>query len=205
MLDLAALMLACAPAVHPVTMQALVAQESSGHPYAIGVNGEAKLPRAPRSREEAVQVANRLLAAGVSADFGIAQINSKNLAWLGLDAESVFDPCANLRAGQAVLLDGYRRAMAKHGPGQRALEVALSYYNTGSPDRGIENGYVDKVKGRVVVPALEPAIVVKPVPRAGQKPPAPAPQGRQAFGSPDREAFGSDGREAFGLEDGAAK
>jgi type IV secretion system protein VirB1 len=86
-----------------------------------------------------------LIDAGLSIDMGLGQINSRNLSWLGLTLESVFDPCRNLQAMQAVLLSGYEKAAKTHGPGQQALVAALSAYNTGHPERGVRNGYVASV------------------------------------------------------------
>jgi type IV secretion system protein VirB1 len=83
---------------------------------------------------------------------GLAQINSENLSALGLTVEQVLDPCTNLRAGAAILSEGYARAMKVHGPGQQALQAALSAYNTGTLTRGFSNGYVAKYYGPV--PAL---------------------------------------------------
>ena len=55
-----------------------------------------------------------------------------------------------------MLRDGYERGAARHGPGQPALRVALSYYNTGHAERGFANGYVARVTahaGRVAAGA----------------------------------------------------
>jgi len=42
-----------------------------------------------------------------STDYGIAQVNSANFGWLGLNAQTAMDPCQNLRAGARVLLAKY--------------------------------------------------------------------------------------------------
>ena len=73
---------------------------------------------------------------------GYAQINSSNLASLGLTVATVFKPCVNLNAMQTVLQGNYERAANRHGQGQSALKAALSSYNTGHPHRGLANGYV---------------------------------------------------------------
>ena len=39
-------------------------------------------------------------------------------------------------------------ASKRRGPGQQALQEALSEYNTGSPTRGLHNGYVGKIYGQ---------------------------------------------------------
>jgi hypothetical protein len=40
-------------------------------------------------------------------DYGLAQINSSNLHWLGLTPETVMEPCANLTAGVKVVFAKY--------------------------------------------------------------------------------------------------
>ena len=139
------LSLACAPQVHPQTALHLIKHESGNNPYAIGVNGPYRLARQPKNKIEAVLTARYLLERGHSIDMGLAMINYKNLSWLGLTVESVFEPCENLKAMQTVLMGSYERAIVKYGPGGRALAQALSEYNTGHPKRGIDNGYVEKI------------------------------------------------------------
>ena len=51
--ELAALAVACAPDIHPVTLHAVVKHESRVQQYAIGVNRKGhQLKRQPRSLEE---------------------------------------------------------------------------------------------------------------------------------------------------------
>ncbi|MCZ2328774.1 lytic transglycosylase domain-containing protein [Bartonella sp. F02] len=148
----------CAPAVHPTTISAIITQESQGNIYAIGVNGNYKLPRQPSTLEEAVTMAQQLKNAGYNFDVGLGQINIKNLEWLKMSLSDLFDPCKNLKALQAVLVDCYKRALSTHSAGQAALRAALSCYNTGNFKRGLANGYVQKVSSHVDVniPALVP-------------------------------------------------
>lgn len=139
------LILACAPQVAPSTMSAIVRVESGGKPYAINVNSAQKLMRQPRSAEEATSWANWLVNRGYSVDMGLAQINSGNLARLGLTPQQLFDPCTNLRAGAKILTENYLGAAKQYGGGQDALRAALSAYNTGNYRAGLTNGYVAKV------------------------------------------------------------
>lgn len=132
----------CAPAVHPTTAYYLIQHESKGNPFAIGVNGGPRLSRQPRSEAQAVSIAKMLIKQGFSIDMGYAQINSKNLVRLGVSVEDIFKPCVNLQAMQAILHANYMQAAAKHGPGQKALQAALSMYNTGHSQKGLSNGYV---------------------------------------------------------------
>lgn len=144
-----------APAIHPNTVARVVEHESARQPLAIGVNG-ARLEHQPRSLGQAVATVRALRQQGYDFDAGLCQINVRNFRWLGLDEFSVFDPAANLRACQTVLLDCFRRAPANDP--QAALRLALSCFNTGNFRRGLENGYVSKV---VSVPAAVPATALK--------------------------------------------
>ncbi|WP_322995177.1 transglycosylase SLT domain-containing protein [Castellaniella sp.] len=159
--ELAALALACAPNIHPVTLEALIRHESSARTYAIGVNRKGRaLPQQPHDLEAASQAAEDLIAQGIDFDAGLGQINVRNWAWLGLTSTTVFDPCLNLAAAQTVLSDCYARALKGHRDQQQALRAALSCYNTGNFRRGFANGYVGKVLAQagIRVPALKPVV-----------------------------------------------
>lgn len=143
--DLQALAQQCAPTVAYQTIQAVVQHESGAKPFAIGINGGARITRQPLNKEEAVATANTLLGMGLSIDMGLGQINSNNLRPLGLTVEQVFDPCTNLRAAETILRGCYDPAAKRHGHGQVALQAALSCYNTGNTSAGLANGYVWKV------------------------------------------------------------
>ncbi|WP_454862641.1 lytic transglycosylase domain-containing protein [Paraburkholderia fungorum] len=156
----------CAPGVHPVTLQAIVRTESGFNPDAIGVVG-GHLVRQPRSRDEAVATAKALEAQGINFSVGLGQVNRTNLARYGLTYETAFDPCANLRAGSAILHDCYQRAVASMGESATALRAAISCYYSGNFVRGQQtdaNGtsYVQRVTANAqpidgstsVVPAI---------------------------------------------------
>lgn len=148
LLDLATfltLATACAPSVAPTTLLAVARVESGLDPLAIGVNGPSGLDGHAETVDDAVRQAERLVAAGRDIDLGLAQINVRNLPRLGLTVADAFDPCRNLQASARVLAEGYQRALPIAGAGQAALRVALSFYNTGRPDRGLRNGYVARV------------------------------------------------------------
>ncbi|MEW6016940.1 MAG: lytic transglycosylase domain-containing protein [Pseudomonadota bacterium] len=182
----------CAPTVAPETLLSVVQVESRFEPLAIGVNGTPRITVAPASPDDAVAKAAALIAAGRNIDLGLAQINSKNLSWLGLSLRDVFEPCTNLRAAARILEDGYARSDVERVGEQAALKTALSYYNTGHPARGFSNGYVGKVTtaaGRIV-PAIAGAGMAGPseVPPPASSEPAPA---WDVFGDvrPGRGAF----------------
>lgn len=133
----------CAPTVAPETLYAVIATESQGNPFAIGINGGKRLERQPRNRGEAVATARMLLSQGANIDLGLGQINSANLSWLQLSVEDAFEPCANIRAAAKVLSSNYKAALAAGH--DTPLGAALSAYNTGSMTKGYRNGYVAKV------------------------------------------------------------
>ncbi|MFT0850619.1 transglycosylase SLT domain-containing protein [Achromobacter sp. F4_2707] len=180
--ELAALALACAPDIHPVTLHAVVKHESRAQQYAIGVNRKGHpLKRQPRSLEEATAAAQRLIDQGIDFDAGLGQINVRNWAWLKLDATTVFDPCRNLTAAQTVLADCYARALPAHKDPQQALRAALSCYNTGNFRRGFTNGYVGKVltQAGIKVPALAPEPDTTESPEEADTPAQPSEKPRQ--------------------------
>jgi type IV secretion system protein VirB1 len=133
----------CAPSVAPETVLAIIQTESSGYPLALNVNG-GRQPARQSNAADAAATARRFVAAGYSVDLGLGQINSRNMRWLGLTWETVFDPCTNVAAMARVLTNNYNAALTGRDP-QTALRVALSMYNTGSQTRGFRNGYVAKV------------------------------------------------------------
>lgn len=147
-MNITALVLACAPYIHPATAQAIVTVESSSHPYAIGVV-DGVLERQPRTRIEAVATAHSLRAAGWNFSAGLAQINVRNWKRTGLTVETAFEPCANLRAMQQILRECYMRAKAVAADDQARLRAALSCYGSGDFAAGVRQGYV----GRVVAAA----------------------------------------------------
>jgi type IV secretion system protein VirB1 len=122
-LELAA---ACAPGVAPETLAAIARTESGLRPTAVNVNGTGGGGRFPATAAEAAAIARQAVAAGRTADLGLMQVNTANLGWLGLTIEQALDPCTSVRAGAAVL-------------------TAYSRYNTGHPQRGFANGYVERV------------------------------------------------------------
>ncbi len=155
MIDLAALVLTCAPLVAPDTVHALIRVESAGNPFAIGVVGGA-LVRQPVNLPEALATVAALDAAGWNYSVGLGQINKRNFARYGLSAETAFAPCANLTAMQGILSECFARAsqrasvarapqVAPHAVSQAALRDAFSCYYAGNFVTGHQQGYVGKV------------------------------------------------------------
>ena len=167
MIDLPILYAECAPQVHPKTMDAVVQVESDGRVLALKVNRLRPQPPQPATADVAVQTAEAWIASGYSVDIGLGQLNSRNLAALGLTVRAALDPCTNLRGAAAILAANYAGAVQRVGEGQLALGMALSAYNTGSYDRGFNNGYVARYAARYAVPALSGAAPVPPRPSQG--------------------------------------
>ena len=139
----------CAPTIAPETVLTIIQTESNGDPFALNVNG-GRQPARQSNAVDAAATARRFVAAGYSVDLGLGQINSRNMRWLGLTWETVFDPCTNVAALARVLTTNYNAAKAGRDP-QTARRGALSMYNTGSQTRGFRNGYVAKVVGNAGV------------------------------------------------------
>lgn len=141
------LLMMCAPAVDPVTMAAVVKQESGGQPWAIH-NNTTRRSISFASKPEAVAAAVASIGRGDSVDMGLVQINSRNLSALGLSVEQAFDPCSNLAAGASVLASGYQKT--------GSLSAALSTYNTGRADSKMGLAYAQKVfaQAGVKVPGI---------------------------------------------------
>lgn len=138
----------CLPEEYHAIMKKIVKVESGGNMLAINVNGIGnKLQWQPSSLNEAIVTTRHLVNLGYSVDVGYAQINSQHfinngfLAKSGIGIEDIFDPCINLNAGAKIFGDAY----LSHG---KDTVKALSVYNTGSPTKGVQNGYVAKVASK---------------------------------------------------------
>jgi type IV secretion system protein VirB1 len=148
---------------------------------------------------------------GYNFDAGLGQVNSSNLARLGLDVVSVFDPCANLQAASRVLAECYERASERWGEGEPAVAAALSCYNTGHFTRGVANGYVDTVRANASGPLVVQARKGSAGPARGQGRKELAPKSGKASGSRDAgakrppEVFGKALADAFGEAGRAVK
>jgi type IV secretion system protein VirB1 len=162
--------------VGPRTLAAIASYESDMEPWTIGDNTAHRGYRYA-TRAEAERAARALVAAGHNLDLGIMQVNTVHLGENGLSLNNAFDPCTNISAGAAVLGGAYRRAAAAFGPGQVALQHALSAYNTGSLFAGASyaRGVTQRARYlHLVAPAPElatPAVLVRePAAAAAQAP-----------------------------------
>lgn len=208
LVEFAMLAAMCAPNVDPSTLQTVVRHESRANIYAIGVNGDYKLPRQPENLKEAVATAQWLKDNGYDFDAGLGQVNVRNLPNLGMSIPDLFEPCKNIKGAATILTDCYTRAVPRFGAGQPALLAALSCYNTGNFERGFKNGYVNKVVANVGldVPALLPAeggSIKQPIRLKGETKSGNAkPEARQVVPTKApiegiADAFADDGGDAF--------
>jgi len=117
-----ALSLQCAPSVDPHMIVAIGQHESALDPLTTHDNTTGQVLHG----EGAASTARQLIAAGHSVDLGLMQINSMNLGLLGLSVSDAFTACRSIEAAAQLL-------------------ALFSRYNTGSPQRGIANGYATKV------------------------------------------------------------
>jgi type IV secretion system protein VirB1 len=149
----------CAANVPVSTLEAIARTESALYPYALSINrphqlarrqgwnrGTITLKRQPASREEAIAWAKWLLSQHITVSIGLLQVNSEHAKGLQLTVEQLFEPCINLGAGAMLLAQTYTVAARAQGEGLPALDTALSYYNTGTPHIGFQNGYVGLVR-----------------------------------------------------------
>ncbi|EPO9604133.1 lytic transglycosylase domain-containing protein [Escherichia coli] len=140
----------CAPGVSPETMRAIIMTESGGNPYAIAnvTDGGSKYFT---TEEEAVNHAKKLTTDKKNFSAGLGQINSRNFQTLNLTHESVFSPCANIRAAAAVLKTCWDRYETKEGDQQKILRDAMSCYYSGNNKRG----YVKESNGKSYIDIIE--------------------------------------------------
>src|SRR5579871_6212678 len=134
---------------------AAVARAESGFDTLAIHDNTASRTYAPANLAEAIAVAATLRAAGDSFDLGVMQINSANLARLGLTIAGAFDPCRNMAAGAQILINDYLAGRTGQDA-QVRLRQALSRYNTGDGAAGFVNGYVARVQVAAgqIVPAI---------------------------------------------------
>ena len=157
-LDIAALQSRCLPAVPLTTLSAIISVESGGNPNAMQIDfpralvkqwhlpeGTLRLKRQPATQREALEWLDYFGRRGIFVDLGLMQVSTAEAQRRGLSVESLLDPCFNLRAGWQILDSAYQLEVKTYGPGQEALRHAISRYNTGDTQRGIDNGYLARV------------------------------------------------------------
>lgn len=148
----------CAPMASPTTLAAIISTESSRNPNAIQIDfrnallrrwrlpaGTLRLQRQPNDAQEAAEWIAYLNAHHISVDVGLMQVSTNEGIRRHISPAALLDPCTNVRAGWSILQDDYQIEVNHFGPGQVALQHALSRYNTGDTNRGIDNGYLARV------------------------------------------------------------
>jgi len=157
-LDIAARQSRCLPTVPLSTLTAIIRVESGGNPNAMQIDfprallkqwhlpkGTLRLQRQPATQREALEWLEYFERRNISVDLGLMQVSTAEAKRRRIPVESLFDACSNLRAGWQILQSAYQLEMKTYGPGQEALQHAISRYNTGDTQRGIDNGYLARV------------------------------------------------------------
>jgi type IV secretion system protein VirB1 len=140
-------------------LAAIIITESGGNPNAIQIDfpntllrrwglppGTLRLQRQPIDANEAGEWIAYLNSDRISVDVGLMQISTDEAVRRHIRPAALLDPCTNVRAGWSILEDNYKIEVDRFGPGQVALQHALSRYNTGDTTRGIDNGYLARVR-----------------------------------------------------------
>jgi type IV secretion system protein VirB1 len=136
-----AVALQCAPSVDPRMLIGIAQHESGLETEILHDNSTGKVLHG----SGVIGAAAQLIAAGHSVDLGLMQINSRNLGLLGLGLADAFDACHSI-ASAARLIQLFSR------------------YNTGSPARGIANGYAMKIVASIGHVKGQPEQTMPPVP-----------------------------------------
>jgi type IV secretion system protein VirB1 len=156
--DITKLQSTCLPTAPLSTLRAVVQVESGGNPNAIQIDfpkgllkrwrlaeGTLRLKRQPTNQREALDWLAYFQSYDIFVDLGLMQVSTAEAKRRGISPESLLEPCTNLRVGWQILEDAYQIEKKTYGPGQEALQHAISRYNTGDPQQGIANGYLARV------------------------------------------------------------
>ena len=168
--DVVKLQSSCLPTAPLSTLRAVVQVESSGNPNAMQIDfpkallkrwglaeGTLRLKRQPINQHEAFKWLAYFRSYDIFVDVGLMQVSTAEAKRRGISPASLLEPCTNLRVGWQILEDAYQIEKKTYGPGQEALQHAISRYNTGDPQRGIANGYLERVLAAVRRQQAEPS------------------------------------------------
>ena len=133
------------PIVPTKIVKMIVQEESSKNPYAVNVNkdGRSFISFIPKTKNEAITIAQSYINAGFSVDVGYMQLNSDNFKQLNTTLENALEPCKNIYLSSTIFYNFYKDTSKKDSSITR-VQKSLSAYNTGSYEKGFENGYVAK-------------------------------------------------------------
>ena len=159
----------CLPNAPLSTLRAVIQVESRGNPNAMQIDfpngllkrwrlpeGTVRLKRQPTNQREALDWLAYFQSYDIFVDLGLMQVSTAEAKRRGISPESLLEPCTNLRVGWQILEDAYQIEKKTYGPGQEALQHAISSYNTGDPQQGITNGYLARVFAAVRKLEAEP-------------------------------------------------
>mgnify|MGYP000452711998 FL=1 len=133
------------PTVPTAIVRMIVQEESSKNPYAVNVNKDGKsfISFIPKTKNEAITIAQSYINAGFSVDVGYMQLNSDNFKQLNTTLENALEPCKNIYLSSTIFYNFYKDTSKKDSSITR-VQKSLSAYNTGSYELGFKNGYVAK-------------------------------------------------------------
>lgn len=133
------------PTVPTSIVKMIVQEESSKNPYAVNVNKDGKsfISFIPKTKDEAIKIAQSYINAGFSVDVGYMQLNSDNFKQLNTTLENALEPCKNIYLSSTIFYNFYKDTSKKDNSITR-VQKSLSAYNTGSYELGFKNGYVAK-------------------------------------------------------------
>ena len=167
--DITRLQSTCLPTAPLNTLRAVIQVESRGNPNAMQIDfpkgllkrwslaeGTLRLKRQPTNQREALDWLAYFQSYDIFVDIGLMQVSTAEAKRRGISPESLLEPCTNLRVGWQILEDAYQIEKKTYGPGQEALQHAISRYNTGDAQRGIANGYLARVFAAVRMLQAEP-------------------------------------------------
>ena len=133
------------PTVPTAIVRMILQEESSKNPYAVNVNKDGKsfISFIPKTKDEAITIAQSYINAGFSVDVGYMQLNSDNFKQLNTTLENALEPCKNIYLSSTIFYNFYKDTSKKDSSITR-VQKSLSAYNTGSYELGFKNGYVAK-------------------------------------------------------------
>ncbi|MCT7535875.1 lytic transglycosylase domain-containing protein [Aliarcobacter cryaerophilus] len=133
------------PIVPTKIVKMIVQEESSKNPYAVNVNkdGRSFISFIPKTKDEAITIAQSYINTGFSVDVGYMQLNSDNFKQLNTTLENALEPCKNIYLSSTIFYNFYKDTSKKDSSITR-VQKSLSAYNTGSYELGFKNGYVAK-------------------------------------------------------------
>lgn len=144
MFDLAIIENCKNPNVDTAIIRQIIEVESTKNQFAINVNKIGSF--APKTKDEAINLAKKYISNGYSVDIGLMQFNSKNLnstLFSHYSVDDLLDACKNIKAGSDLFYLAYESTNPNLNKFQR-ITRALSIYNTGNEKSGFNNGYVKK-------------------------------------------------------------